>query len=437
MQATARIFFQKAPAKRTTDNLCPVKLCITYNNDRKYYSIKHKIKNHSWLFIDPDEINKVTSYTQTGKYKDIRIEYDRIIKDVETIINTIELFSFSQFEELYFGKQGDWNNFASATIERIHTLREEGRFGYASSFDSTLRAVMEFHTNTKFSFPNRMKVEERYKKYLSCKILRFADITETWLRKFEKELSKSKSRSTIGIYARNMRVLFNIAIKHKKLKVVYPFDAYTPKTAEGRKMALTAHQINLIANYKTQHPQEQYYRDIFMFSFLANGLNLADIARIKNSDIEDGQLSLVREKTKGKNKQSTLHFNINSSMQEIIKKWHVRAIGHDAYVFPILKPEWSEERKYAAVKRLTKLINKYVRQVANAVGITERISSYTSRHSWATIAKNSGVSTEFIKEALGHSSVAVTALYLGSFEEDTRKKQSEDMEKLIYNQNAV
>lgn len=47
MQATARIYFQKAPAKKTKDDLCPVKLCITHNRKRKYYSISDKIKDNT------------------------------------------------------------------------------------------------------------------------------------------------------------------------------------------------------------------------------------------------------------------------------------------------------------------------------------------------------------------------------------------------------
>ena len=92
----------------------------------------------------------------------------------------------------------------------------------------------------------------------------------------------------------------------------------------------------------------------------------------------------------------------------------------------------SEERKYMEIKQFTKMLNKHMREVANEVGIKERVSSYTARHSWATISKNSGTSTEFIKEALGHSNVLVTEKYLKSFEETTRKEHSEKIEKQIY-----
>ena len=85
------------------------------------------------------------------------------------------------------------------------------------------------------------------------------------------------------------------------------------------------------------------------------------------------------------------------------------------------------------IKQFTKMLNKRLRNIARSVGITESISSYTARHSWATIAKNSGASTEFIKESLGHSNVLVTEKYLKSFEETTRREHSEKIEDQIYN----
>ena len=79
MEATARIFFQKAPAKRTTDNLCPVKLCVTHKRERRYYSIAKRIKDAEWLFLSESDIEKVNSDSPRGKFRDIAFEYKRIV----------------------------------------------------------------------------------------------------------------------------------------------------------------------------------------------------------------------------------------------------------------------------------------------------------------------------------------------------------------------
>ena len=446
MQATARIYFYTTADKRTKDNLCPVKLGITQKGVQRYYSIREKLKNNAWQFISEDDIKKVypvdskgRQKNPTGIYKDIRKEYDRIKLEAENIINALPQFSFNLFKDRYDNKAGSWDNVFTAFWSHIQDLKNEDRLGYASTFESTLRAVKEFHTGKEFDFnPRRDKVETRAKAYLSGKELRFVDITASWLKRFDKWMQEQgKSNSTIGIYMRNIRVLFNLAIKEHKVKAEYPFTDYEPKSASGRKMALSAHQIVLIANCKTQHPQEQFYRDLFMFSLLANGMNLTDLARLKYSNINGDIVEFVRKKTEGKPNEVKLKVIITQYLQGIIDRHGNKAVGHDAYIFDILKPDMDEARRYAAIKQFTKQFNKYIRQVAHAVGIKEKISSYTCRHSFSTIAKNNKTTTEFIKEVLGYSSVTVTQKYLSGFDESALREHSGKMEAVIFNNKAV
>jgi integrase/recombinase XerD len=81
--------------------------------------------------------------------------------------------------------------------------------------------------------------------------------------------------------------------------------------------------------------------------------------------------------------------------------------------------------------------NKCVGRIAKSVGINEKVSSYVTRHSWATIAKNSGTSLEFLSEALGHSSTKDSEGYLKSLEKSMGEKHSEKMGNAIYYQKAV
>ena len=47
-----------------------------------------------------------------------------------------------------------------------------------------------------------------------------------------------------------------------------------------------------------------------------------------------------------------------------------------------------------------------------------KLSSYTPRHTWATLAFHAGVSIGIICKALGHSSIKVTETYLKPFENE-------------------
>ena len=439
MQATARIYFQKAPAKKTKDDLCPVKLCITHNRKRKYYSVIDEVKDHSWLYVAADAIEKIISDSPRGKYRDIAFEYKRITDKANAIINDMPVFSFNQFEQKFKNEVTDWDNVFAAMMEQIKELKSEDRFSYAMSFESTMRAVKEFHEGKTFDFNCRDKVINRYEKYLSGKPLNFVDITPAWLKKFETYLrGQGKKKSTLGIYVRNLRVLFNLAIKEHQVRAEYPFNKHKPKSSTGRKIALTAEQISLIANYQTVDPKEKFYRDMFMFSFLGCGMNMTDIARLRYSNIEGNEIVFVRKKTEAEEKtEEALRIPITRQMQSIIDTHGVRAVGHDAFIFPILRPEWNEEQKFAEVRQLIKMANSHLKRIAKAVKIKENLSSYVARHSWATISKNTGASTEYISEQLGHSSVLVTKSYLKGFEKATREQQSNKTEDAVYNQTAV
>jgi len=434
MIATARIYIQKSPTRKTVDDLCPVRLCVTYNRKRRYYSIKEKITNDDWLFVKSSEIPKIMNDSPRGKYRTIKNEYERIVLEAKKVVGTMKVFSFGAFEDRYFNQVKSWDNIFIAMIDHIKSLKSEGRFGYASSFESTLRAMKEYHSKKVFTYTNRIKVEERYKDYMSGKELLFSEINASWLRNFEKWANqRGKARSTVGIYMRNIRVLFNLAIKEHQISVDYPFSEYHPKEASKRKLALKAHQIRSIADYETKDPNEIFYRDLFMFSFLANGIPVSDLARLRYSNIERNDIVFIREKTKNKDRQTPISVPITKQMQLIIDRHGNKAIGHDAYLFPILRPDMTDHEQYMKIKQFAKMMNKHIREIARDVGITEKISSYTARHSWATISKNSGASTEFIKEQFGHSNVLVTENYLQSFEETTRREHSEDIEKQIYN----
>ncbi len=56
-----------------------------------------------------------------------------------------------------------------------------------------------------------------------------------------------------------------------------------------------------------------------------------------------------------------------------------------------------------------------------------KLSSYTARHSWATIAYHKGVPIGIISKALGHSSIRVTENYLKPFSDEEVDKVNEDM----------
>ena len=64
-------------------------------------------------------------------------------------------------------------------------------------------------------------------------------------------------------------------------------------------------------------------------------------------------------------------------------------------------------------------------RLAKKCGVSAKVSSYTPRHTWATLAKYCNFSEQLICEALGHSSVKVTEIYLKGFKNEVIKKAND------------
>lgn len=83
-----------------------------------------------------------------------------------------------------------------------------------------------------------------------------------------------------------------------------------------------------------------------------------------------------------------------------------------------MKPEL-RHKMYQNVSAKNALINKYLKKIAEKAEIDKPLSMHISRHSFAHIAQESGVESSAIKNILGHSNLATTERYMGSF--DTTK----------------
>ena len=61
-------------------------------------------------------------------------------------------------------------------------------------------------------------------------------------------------------------------------------------------------------------------------------------------------------------------------------------------------------------------------KIRKKLGIEKKVTTYVARHTFSTIMKRSGVSTEFIQEALGHTNIKTTENYLDGFEKEVKKE---------------
>lgn len=377
------------------DKTYPVKLRITFHRKRKYYSITKKSLTES-------DFEKVMGDKPRGNFRKTRLELDEFKHDADEVIRKMDAFTFEQFELNFFKKTSQPDDVFSFFDSYIEELESEDRLNTAESYSYAKKSIQDFCSCAKLSF-DRISVE--------------------FLEKYEKQmLQDDKSISTIGIYLRSLRTIINLAIK-KGIAKNYPFgkgrNLFTIKNPLARKMALTTEELKKLFGYDSfKTTVENYYFDLWKFSYLCSGMNAKDICSLKYSNIERDRIYYKREKTKRTNYNGKeIIIPMASEIKTIVDKWGQNPRDPDIFVFPILNKNMTPKQIQATIKQNTSQINKYTDRVAKRIEIDIKVSSYTARHSYATQLMRHGAPTVFISKQLGHASIETTNSYLENFEE--------------------
>jgi integrase/recombinase XerD len=113
---------------------------------------------------------------------------------------------------------------------------------------------------------------------------------------------------------------------------------------------------------------------------------------------------------------------VTPQLKAIIDRWGSET-NPDNYIFPYLTGNETPLERKTVTKELTKRINKRMKEVGNVSGFGH-ITTYTARHSFATILKRGGANIAYISESLGHSDLKTTEAYLASFEREALEKNA-------------
>lgn len=113
---------------------------------------------------------------------------------------------------------------------------------------------------------------------------------------------------------------------------------------------------------------------------------------------------------------------ITEDMWRIIDHWGNRDKNPNNFIFPVLEPGLTPLRQYELVQLFVSFVNEWMRRIAEKLGINKKTTTYVARHTFSTVLKRSGASTEFIQEALGHTDLKTTENYLDSFEKEVKKE---------------
>lgn len=258
-------------------------------------------------------------------------------------------------------------------------------------------------------------------KFNNNKDLPLDQLSVSILKDFEvyKE-SKGLKPNGINSHIRALRALFNAALYEDKIDVVKnPFKRYKiPSSNPTKKRAIPKETFLKIRTVDYPEGSALWHtKNYALIMFNCRGMNLIDLVKLKKSNINQDRLFYGRSKT-----GDPLSVKLTYELKQILS-YYLKQKYNDGFLFPSnYDGSTLHHEKYKTIRRR---VNERLKQIAYDADIKEHFTTYSIRHSWATIAKHMGISTAIISEGLGHSSLKTTEIYLKRFDNDTLDEANE------------
>lgn len=257
---------------------------------------------------------------------------------------------------------------------------------------------------------------DAYQATYSClsRLLNNRDITLEHITKNKVELwqelllAKGLSHNTLVFYLRNLRTILLTAPNSSKFRKIFDNISFKQQKTEKRALSLKDMELLLCAEVSS-YERLQYAKDLFTLSFLLRGMPMIDLAYLGKSCLSDEVIAYRRHKT-----GTLLRVRVLPEAKRLIKRYE--SSKSSPYLLNILKEKSNLEDSFREYRSFLRKYNKSLYDLGVYAGLRIRLSSYVSRHTWATQAKETGASISLISESLGHSSEKVTYSYLKEFD---------------------
>ena len=321
--------------------------------------------------------------------------------------------------------------------DKIISLQESGEIKSLTLPQIKKRLTNKKQTNTILSFSQQLidqlisaqkignarvykTMRNSLKSYLDDKDIPLRSINYKFLKSYESwYLGKGNSINGLSVHLRTLRSVLNRATLEGLLsKDDYAFKDYSIKTEKTKKRAITEREIKVLRNYTPDTRQKQRAKDVFFMSFYLMGASFIDLAFLKLDSINNGRIEYRRKKT------GQLHsIKIIPPLQEILDRYIVDKKQTDFILNVVTSPDTAKQ--YVQAREELKRVNKRLKSIGKECKITQPLTSYVARHTYATIANTKDVPLSIISQSLGHKDQKTTAIYLAQFGSDVMDKYND------------
>ncbi len=400
--------------KQRASGRYPVQLYIYHrkSNRKKEYNTKLDFDKSEFILL----FDKEPSMLRKNQ-KQTRDHIDKLVKKAcDDLYSSSEAFDFKKFRSKLHRKTGDSKNVFWHFNEQIKYLTELGSIGSASWYRCSMNSIKTFHLDAQGS-PSALQKSNRP--------LSFGDVTTNWLIHYERYMIENgKSITTISMFLRALRSIFNKAIKAKDIdSSIYPFGGdYKIKEGLNIKKSLNIEEIQRLYLATPLTSQQQKAKDFWFFSYLSNGMNVKDIIHLRYSQLEEDKFTFNRIKTFSTNrKHKAIEVIVLDFHKNIFNTYGSLQTFPDQFIFNILSNADSPEVIHRKTQAFTRFINQHIKKIAVSVGLSPAISTYYARYCYGTNLIRQGKSIAFVQEAFGHASSRTTENYIAGFQNEVKK----------------
>ncbi|WP_300870310.1 site-specific integrase [uncultured Alistipes sp.] len=363
-----------------------------------YYQLSHRgerVQITTRMHLPPEEWDaaKGRPHPGTDRAAAVQAGIDGDVARIRRIVGQLERagrrFALGEVVGL-FRAPANGSSLTAFMRTQIEALRRCRRFGTAKNYERTVSSFSQF---------------------LAGAELPFEELTEELVGEYEAYLAaRGVSRNSSSFYMRNLRAVYNKAVRLRLTPQNSPFEGVYTGVDRTRKRAVDSLLLAQLRRLDLSGDRAlALARDLFLFSYCTRGIAFVDISFLRKSDVRDGAIRYVRRKT-----GQPLCIGIEPGIRELIDRY-AEATRETPYVFPIL----TQTEALAAYRQYQAALschNRQLRKLSRLLSDDCRLTSYTARHSWATVARNCNVPLSVISAGLGHTTERTTQIYLAMLE---------------------
>lgn len=380
---------------KDTVTVCPVVQDITWKqNGTNFVRLRVTFRRQSRYIKTNILVHKSQMAKDRIKDPEIRCKVEDLQRRTEKSISSLDTQALQtmSFDDVITFILEDGEGFHLDFFEFAETIVSEKTGQSQKTYRTAVNAFRSFIGKDKFDI---------------------GDLTSPLMRDWERALvakhgegarSVSSYPACIAFIHGQARLRYNRE-EQGLIRINNPFQFYKPpRQRPGRHRALEVADIQKMIDLRGELTgRERLGVDVFLISFALMGMNAPDLFSCKLT--KDGILHYNRTKTRSRrDDKAEMFVTIDAAVSSLVNE----------YLTPESESAFDFCNRYSSYLVFGENVNEGLRKYSDRINAPERLTLYWARHSWASIAYESGINKGVINDGLCHvdREMKVTDIYI-------------------------